>query len=218
MNNRITYIGLYAFSLYSLIMSLIFGIVVLLLVMLIMTLYIYCREVRFDYWGPWIRIVKLLVAQFIAARFTLNKTEVPAWVVKELSQIDHKLFNLEILYKNAIRETLLMRFYKIVWQLYLFVVNKKENVMFTSNTNLEIAWTLLPIFILVIIMLPSLVLLYAMDDVSIAFGNITIKVIGHQWYWTYQHINMSPQLMPVYFEINKQVFLNTSWLASITKI
>ncbi|MFO1081215.1 MAG: cytochrome c oxidase subunit II [Reyranellaceae bacterium] len=55
----------------------------------------------------------------------------------------------------------------------------------THNTALEIAWTVLPILILVIIAIPSFRLLYFGDKaVDAAF---TVKVTGNQWYWTYNY-------------------------------
>jgi cytochrome c oxidase subunit 2 len=55
----------------------------------------------------------------------------------------------------------------------------------THNTVLEIAWTVIPILILVIIAIPSFRLLYYSDKaVDPAF---TIKVTGNQWYWTYTY-------------------------------
>jgi len=55
----------------------------------------------------------------------------------------------------------------------------------THNTFLEIAWTVVPILILVIIAIPSFRLLYFSDKaVNPAF---TIKVTGNQWYWTYNY-------------------------------
>jgi cytochrome c oxidase subunit 2 len=55
----------------------------------------------------------------------------------------------------------------------------------THHTGLEIAWTVLPILILVIIAVPSFRLLYyAEAPVDSAF---TVKVTGRQWYWTYEY-------------------------------
>jgi cytochrome c oxidase subunit 2 len=49
---------------------------------------------------------------------------------------------------------------------------------------LEIVWTLIPSFILVLIAIPSFALLYAMDEVI--DPALTIKIIGRQWYWVYE--------------------------------
>jgi len=53
------------------------------------------------------------------------------------------------------------------------------------GTTIEIAWTVTPSFILMIIAVPSFALLYSMDEV--VDPSITIKAIGHQWYWTYEY-------------------------------
>ncbi|MGD9879490.1 MAG: cytochrome c oxidase subunit II [Reyranella sp.] len=55
----------------------------------------------------------------------------------------------------------------------------------THNTVLEIAWTVVPILILVVIAIPSFRLLYYGDKAVDAA--MTIKVIGHQWYWSYEY-------------------------------
>ena len=53
------------------------------------------------------------------------------------------------------------------------------------NTLLEVAWTLIPVVILVIIAIPSFKLLYYEADIP--KPDVTIQAIGHQWYWTYAY-------------------------------
>ena len=53
----------------------------------------------------------------------------------------------------------------------------------THNTPIEIAWTVVPVLILVAIAIPSFKLMYYMDREPNA--DMTIKVTGHQWYWEY---------------------------------
>lgn len=55
----------------------------------------------------------------------------------------------------------------------------------THNTVIEIAWTVIPILILVIIAIPSFRLLYYGDKATDAV--FTVKVTGHQWYWQYEY-------------------------------
>lgn len=52
-------------------------------------------------------------------------------------------------------------------------------------TNLEIVWTLLPSLVLITIAVPSLSLLYSMDE--LLYPKLTLKVIGLQWYWVYEY-------------------------------
>jgi cytochrome c oxidase subunit II len=55
----------------------------------------------------------------------------------------------------------------------------------THNSVLEIAWTAIPVLILVVIAIPSFKLLYFMDRV--ANPEMTLKAIGRQWYWSYEY-------------------------------
>jgi len=66
--------------------------------------------------------------------------------------------------------------------------NKRVNpkpATFTHNVALEIAWTAIPVLILVIIAIPSLRLLFLQLDVPTP--DLTIKATGSQWYWTYEY-------------------------------
>ena len=53
------------------------------------------------------------------------------------------------------------------------------------NTLLEIAWTAIPVLILVVIAIPSFKLLYLGDRTP--NPEMTVKVVGHQWYWSYEY-------------------------------
>jgi cytochrome c oxidase subunit 2 len=55
----------------------------------------------------------------------------------------------------------------------------------THNTVLEVAWTIVPVIILVAIAIPSFKLLYYEADIPPP--DLTVKAIGHQWYWSYQY-------------------------------
>ena len=68
----------------------------------------------------------------------------------------------------------------------------------THNTLLEVAWTVIPIFILVAIAIPSFRLLFAQYDFPKA--DITITATGSQWYWSYEYpdegINFDSIMVP----------------------
>lgn len=55
----------------------------------------------------------------------------------------------------------------------------------SHNTLIEIVWTLVPVLILVVIAVPSIKLLAA--QYAPPKADLTVKVIGHQWYWSYQY-------------------------------
>ena len=55
----------------------------------------------------------------------------------------------------------------------------------THNTTLEVAWTIVPVLILVAIAIPSFRLLFAQYDIP--KPDLTITATGSQWYWTYEY-------------------------------
>lgn len=55
----------------------------------------------------------------------------------------------------------------------------------THNAMIEVAWTAIPVLILVVIAIPSFKLLYYSD--SVEETEMTIKAIGRQWYWSYEY-------------------------------
>nr|CCI69535.1 cytochrome oxidase subunit 2 [Metacrangonyx goulmimensis] len=56
---------------------------------------------------------------------------------------------------------------------------------FNQEQTIETIWTVVPIFILLMIALPSLRVLYFLEDSFDSF--LTMKVMGHQWYWSYEY-------------------------------
>ncbi|WP_442954632.1 cytochrome c oxidase subunit II [Parvibaculum sp.] len=55
----------------------------------------------------------------------------------------------------------------------------------THNTLLEVAWTVLPVMILVVIAIPSFRLLY--KEIVVPEADLTVKAVGYQWYWGYEY-------------------------------
>jgi cytochrome c oxidase subunit 2 len=71
----------------------------------------------------------------------------------------------------------------------LFTKNHFSHSNLNHGTLIEIIWTITPALILINIALPSFKLLYMMDEVIDPI--ITIKTIGHQWYWEYEYSDYS---------------------------
>jgi len=77
----------------------------------------------------------------------------------------------------------------VAWLMARAIVLFEENVnptpvKFTHSTPLEIVWTIVPALVLLLIAIPSFALLYSMDE--LIDPTITLKAIGHQWYWSYE--------------------------------
>jgi len=78
----------------------------------------------------------------------------------------------------------------VVWMLgrTLWHFQESKNPIPTKiihGTTIEVAWTVTPSLILMIIAIPSFALLYSMDEV--VDPAVTVKAIGHQWYWSYEY-------------------------------
>jgi cytochrome c oxidase subunit 2 len=76
----------------------------------------------------------------------------------------------------------------LVWCVVRF--NEKRNPVparFTHNSPLEVAWTVIPVVILVVIGVFSLPILFKQQEIP--QGDIVIKATGYQWYWGYEYVD-----------------------------
>nr|QNJ33252.1 cytochrome c oxidase subunit II [Elaptus prionoides] len=77
----------------------------------------------------------------------------------------------------------------LVGQLLLTLFfNKFSHRYLLEGQLIEIIWTILPAVTLIFIALPSLRLLYILDEVNNPL--VTVKAIGHQWYWSYEYSDL----------------------------
>nr|AAR86210.1 cytochrome c oxidase subunit II [Basileuterus flaveolus]AAR86215.1 cytochrome c oxidase subunit II [Basileuterus flaveolus]ADO22867.1 cytochrome c oxidase subunit II [Basileuterus flaveolus] len=79
-----------------------------------------------------------------------------------------------------------------ICSLVLYLLTHTLTEKLTSNTVnaqvIELVWTILPAMVLVMLALPSLRILYMMDEIN--EPDLTMKAIGHQWYWTYEYTDL----------------------------
>lgn len=73
----------------------------------------------------------------------------------------------------------------VSYLIFILFFNKLINRYLLEGQTIEIIWTILPAITLIFIALPSLRLLYLLDEIR--RPSITIKAIGHQWYWSYEY-------------------------------
>jgi len=79
----------------------------------------------------------------------------------------------------------------VTWMLgstiYYFNSDKSKitHKYLVHGTLIEVLWTIFPALVLLAIAIPSFRLLYILDEVTLP--TITIKVTGHQWYWSYEY-------------------------------
>nr|QWS05847.1 cytochrome c oxidase subunit II [Odontobutis obscura] len=73
----------------------------------------------------------------------------------------------------------------VLYIIVAMVTTKLTNKNILDSQEIEIVWTILPAIILILIALPSLRILYLMDEIN--DPHLTIKAVGHQWYWSYEY-------------------------------
>nr|AMP43770.1 cytochrome c oxidase subunit II [Rhagio sp. KW-2016] len=73
--------------------------------------------------------------------------------------------------------------------MFMLFFNKFTNRFLLHGQTIEIIWTVLPAIVLMFIALPSLRLLYLLDEINEPV--ITLKAIGHQWYWSYEYTDFT---------------------------
>lgn len=73
----------------------------------------------------------------------------------------------------------------VIYIAIILITNKFSCLNITERQKIEIIWTVAPALILLFLALPSLRLLYLLDETNDPL--ITIKTMGHQWYWRYEY-------------------------------
>lgn len=79
-------------------------------------------------------------------------------------------------------------FVTILLVVVIVLYNKRANPkpkQFSHNVLIEVVWTVIPVIILLVIVIPSIKLLYFLDRTEVP--DMTLKVTGHQWYWGYEY-------------------------------
>nr|ASU53077.1 cytochrome oxidase subunit II [Chaitophorus saliapterus quinquemaculatus]ASU53078.1 cytochrome oxidase subunit II [Chaitophorus saliapterus quinquemaculatus]ASU53214.1 cytochrome oxidase subunit II [Chaitophorus saliapterus quinquemaculatus]ASU53403.1 cytochrome oxidase subunit II [Chaitophorus saliapterus quinquemaculatus]ASU53404.1 cytochrome oxidase subunit II [Chaitophorus saliapterus quinquemaculatus] len=80
---------------------------------------------------------------------------------------------------------ILMIMFMITYMMIFIIKNKFINIKISENQMIEFIWTILPPIILIFIAMPSLHLLYLMDEIKSPI--MTVKIFGHQWFWSYEY-------------------------------
>nr|YP_010614716.1 cytochrome c oxidase subunit II [Enchytraeus irregularis]WAS35291.1 cytochrome c oxidase subunit II [Enchytraeus irregularis] len=84
----------------------------------------------------------------------------------------------------------------VTYAMYVIMTNNLTHRYLMEAQQIETIWTIVPAIILIFLALPSLRLLYLTDEVS--NPSLTLKAIGHQWYWSYEYTDFSDIEMDSY--------------------
>nr|AFK28532.1 cytochrome c oxidase subunit 2 [Hynobius lichenatus] len=84
----------------------------------------------------------------------------------------------------------------VLYIITIMMTTKLTNTNAMDAQEIEMVWTIMPAIILIVIALPSLRILYLMDEIN--DPHLTVKAIGHQWYWTYEFTNYEDLMFDSY--------------------
>jgi cytochrome c oxidase subunit 2 len=122
---------------------------------------------------------------FFLYSILLRRAGLATWIADPATPIMESMIN----FHNYLMLFLITIGFFVTWMLFqvfrLFNENlNRAPLKFTHSSLLEIIWTIFPAFVLLLIAIPSFALLYSLDE--LIDPSVTIKIIGHQWYWSYE--------------------------------
>nr|WES13262.1 cytochrome c oxidase subunit II [Fenusa (Kaliofenusa) sp. 3 GYN-2022b] len=108
---------------------------------------------------------------------------------------------------------MIMIMMSIMYLMSSMLFNKMINRNMMNKQNIEIIWTITPMIMLIFIALPSIHLLYLTDEMNSPL--MTIKAIGHQWYWSYEYTDFKNLEFDSYMIKNDSMNLNSFRLLDV---
>nr|UBQ33974.1 cytochrome c oxidase subunit II [Cysteochila lineata] len=109
----------------------------------------------------------------------------PMWSQINLQEANSPLMEQLIFFHDHTLMILIMITAMVTYIMSSMILNKLINKSLLESQKIELIWTILPAVTLIFIALPSLRILYLMDEINEPL--ITIKSIGHQWFWSYEY-------------------------------
>nr|WLE69983.1 cytochrome c oxidase subunit II [Aphidius gifuensis] len=114
------------------------------------------------------------------------------WYMFNFQDTNSYIMTLMTYFHDFIMMILFMIMIFIIYIMSWFFLNKFINRHIMHNQLLELIWTLIPMLILVFMAIPSLKILYMVEEIINPF--MTLNILGHQWYWSYEYVDFKDLL------------------------
>lgn len=149
----------------------------------------------------------------LSSIYSLRSLKIPTWLILSLQDSASPLIE-ELSFFHDFSIAIITFITVLVGVNIVFIcLNKLLDLNLIQEQTTETLWTILPIFILILIALPSLKILYILDD---PFSpKITIKTIGHQWYWSYEYSDFMDLEFDSYIKPQEDILLNEARLLEV---
>nr|YP_009945162.1 cytochrome c oxidase subunit II [Monomorium pharaonis]QOE17532.1 cytochrome c oxidase subunit II [Monomorium pharaonis] len=106
------------------------------------------------------------------------------WMIS-LQNSNSPIFDMMIFFHDFTMIILLFITMLILLIMITMTYNKLTNRFLLHGHLIELIWTIMPMFILIFIAIPSIKILYLTDEIH--NNKLSLKSIGHQWYWSYEY-------------------------------
>nr|QXT43961.1 cytochrome c oxidase subunit 2 [Adaiphrotermes sp. BDIT11-4-3f1]QXT44676.1 cytochrome c oxidase subunit 2 [Adaiphrotermes sp. KE15-174] len=107
------------------------------------------------------------------------------WLNMSLQDSSSPIMEQLIYFHDHALMIMLMILTTVFYTMISIIQNKQTSRFMLEGQMIETVWTIAPAIILVFIAMPSLRLLYLMDEIHNPV--LTLKTVGHQWYWSYEY-------------------------------
>nr|WNH37117.1 cytochrome c oxidase subunit II [Malacocephalus occidentalis] len=91
----------------------------------------------------------------------------------------------------------------VLYIITLTISTKLSDTLSSDSEEMEVIWTVFPALILTLIALPSLRILYLMDEIN--DPHLTVKALGHQWYWSYEYADFDNLEFDTYMTLTQDL-------------
>nr|ATD86004.1 cytochrome c oxidase subunit II [Centrotus cornutus] len=108
-----------------------------------------------------------------------------SWMSKTMQDSVSPIMEQLMLFHDHAMMIVIMITMMVSYIIMMILLNKLTSRMMLENQTLELIWTLMPAITLIFIAMPSLRILYLIEESMKPM--MTIKIIGHQWYWSYEY-------------------------------
>nr|AIY61570.1 cytochrome c oxidase subunit 2 [Prorhinotermes canalifrons]QOE88767.1 cytochrome c oxidase subunit II [Prorhinotermes canalifrons] len=109
----------------------------------------------------------------------------PTWLMIGLQDSASPIMEQLIFFHDHVLMIMLMITTTVLYMMTMLAHNKNTSRFMLEGQLIETTWTIAPAVILVFIAMPSLRLLYLMDEIH--NPALTLSAVGHQWYWSYEY-------------------------------
>nr|YP_010582898.1 cytochrome c oxidase subunit II [Aguriahana juglandis]ATF28658.1 cytochrome c oxidase subunit II [Typhlocyba sp. EMHAU-15062510]UGN61318.1 cytochrome c oxidase subunit II [Aguriahana juglandis] len=111
-----------------------------------------------------------------------------------------------IMFHDHTMMIILMITIMVGYMMSLIMIKSFNNRFMLENQMIELIWTILPAIMLIFIALPSIKILYMLEETSKPM--ISIKTIGHQWYWSYEYSDFKNIEFDSYMKPSNDIEMN----------